>query len=340
MISWQLFLLVSQRRLYNIAHWLNSLLQISSMAVWLAWLTYTSCSTWQQLKVEDAREYSSAAAAALRRRRNTGDSDDDAYLFDGSDDELSGFVGDDGSNFAALPFILSFDNDTHRNTLSSIRSGLGDAQNIDLFEEIDRMNDQDAAYMLDHGGITGAGGLHQFKQRVYKMVTRAVFMYPTLVVILYALFLFFLQDSYRWMWLRLVVFDVWMFMVVVPASWHWLPHSTSARYAPLMEHMPAAAPVMEMASVTTARAQEAASSAASKLATVSVSSNSSITGGSSIGGGRIGGNMHRSNGSEKSTKDDGLIGDSRFAIAPDGDDDAQLDENPIFEDDEEDQMIV
>ena len=36
----------------------------------------------------------------------------------------------------------------------------------------------------------------------------------------------------------------------------------------------------------------------------------------------------------------GILGDSRFAIAPDGDDDAQLDENPIFEDDEEDQMIV
>ena len=250
MISWQLFLLVSQRQLYNVAHWLNSLLQISSMAVWLAWLSYTSITTWRELKVEDAQEYSSAAAAALRRRRDTDESDLDGDAGGSDDDELHGFMGGE-----QMSFVLSFDNDTHRNTLSSIRGGHGDARGdggIDLFDEIDRMNGQDA------------GGLYAFKQRVYKMATRAIFLYPTLVAALYALFLLFLNDSYQWMWLRLVVFDVWMFMVVVPASWHWLPHS-SARYVPLMEHMPAAAHAMELASITTARAHEAASSAASKL---------------------------------------------------------------------------
>lgn len=307
MISSQLFLLVSQRWLYGVAHWLSSLLQISSMAVWLAWLTYTSITTWQQLKVEDALEYNTAAAAALRRRKDTGESDVDEDELGWEDEELNGFIG--GSH---MPFVLSFDNDTHRNTLSSIRSGLGDAREdvgIDLFDEQDRMNGQDA------------GGLYAFKQRVYKMVTRAVFLYPTLVVILYTLFLLFAHDSYKWMWLRLVVFDVWMFMVVVPASWHWLPHSSSARYTPLMEHMPAAAPVMEMASITTARAQEAASSAASKLA----------AGGTSSGKG---------NG--------GAAPNSNFVIGGDGDicsgdledDDDGRQHDDDDDDEEEDQMIV
>mmetsp|Transcript_25920 Transcript_25920/g.45734 ORF Transcript_25920/g.45734 Transcript_25920/m.45734 type:complete len:170 (+) Transcript_25920:225-734(+) len=84
------------------------------------------------------------------------------------------------------------------------------------------------------------------------MVCRAVFLYPLLTSGVYVVFFFFF-DSWKWLWLRMVVFDVWMFLVLFPASWHWMPHSTSAQYAPVMEEMSGAAPLMEMTTVALER---------------------------------------------------------------------------------------
>jgi len=53
-----------------------------------------------------------------------------------------------------------------------------------------------------------------------------VFVYPALAATTYGAFLVFV-DSYQWMWLRLVSFDVWMFGVLVPASFFWLPTANS-----------------------------------------------------------------------------------------------------------------
>lgn len=49
-----------------------------------------------------------------------------------------------------------------------------------------------------------------------------MFVYPALAATTYGAFLVFV-DSYQWMWLRLVSFDVWMFGVLVPAFFFWLP---------------------------------------------------------------------------------------------------------------------
>jgi len=111
------------------------------------------------------------------------------------------------------------------------------------------------------------------KQRVYRTVCRAIFLYPCLNAIMYSVFLIF-KDSWRWLWLKLVVFDVWMCLVLLPASWHWLPHSRYAQYAPLMEEMPAAAPVMEMASVALERSTTNDPSTTAKTATHGVPNNS------------------------------------------------------------------
>mmetsp|Transcript_28823 Transcript_28823/g.34005 ORF Transcript_28823/g.34005 Transcript_28823/m.34005 type:complete len:551 (+) Transcript_28823:121-1773(+) len=88
------------------------------------------------------------------------------------------------------------------------------------------------------------------KQRVFTMVWRAVLLYPILVALVSILFLV-LSESFTWMWIRLVVVDVWMLFVLGPAAYHWLPyHSDTAQYGPLAQELPAAASVMEMASVT------------------------------------------------------------------------------------------
>jgi len=55
---------------------------------------------------------------------------------------------------------------------------------------------------------------------------KQVFVYPALAATTYGAFLVFV-DSYQWMWLRLVSFDVWMFGVLVPASFFWLPTANS-----------------------------------------------------------------------------------------------------------------
>jgi hypothetical protein len=53
-----------------------------------------------------------------------------------------------------------------------------------------------------------------------------VFVYPALAASTYGAFLVFV-DSYQWMWLRLVSFDVWMFGVLAPAAFFAVPTADS-----------------------------------------------------------------------------------------------------------------
>jgi hypothetical protein len=70
-------------------------------------------------------------------------------------------------------------------------------------------------------------------------VWRAVLLYPALVALVSILFLF-LSESFTWMWLRLVVVDIWMLFVLTPAAYHWLPYNTDiGQYGPLAQELPA-----------------------------------------------------------------------------------------------------
>lgn len=51
-----------------------------------------------------------------------------------------------------------------------------------------------------------------------------MFLYPALATAMH-LFFFVFEDSYQWMWLRLVTFDVWMAAILAPATYHWIPQA-------------------------------------------------------------------------------------------------------------------
>jgi len=170
LVCGQLLLLVLQPALWLVRPWLDPVLNVALLALWLAALLWAAKCTWRRLYAE-------------------AEADTQA--------DLEHYSGPHGFEFA-MP------------------------------------------------GVRWATPL---KQRVFKMVSRAVCLYPLLAAAVYALFFVF-EDSYQWMWLRLVTYDVWMLLVLGPAAWHWAPHSHSANYAPIMmEEIPAAASVMESASV-------------------------------------------------------------------------------------------
>ena len=44
---------------------------------------------------------------------------------------------------------------------------------------------------------------------------------------------FLFNHDWQWMWVRLVMFDLWMLLVLGPAAWTWMPQTSSVKSAPL-----------------------------------------------------------------------------------------------------------
>ena len=82
------------------------------------------------------------------------------------------------------------------------------------------------------GGLAAGGaGSMVLKATLYRRLCCAVGVYPLLLFV--ALMVFLFNHDWQWMWVRLVMFDLWMLLVLGPAAWTWMPQTSSVKYAPL-----------------------------------------------------------------------------------------------------------